>query len=128
MDQVSKTIPDVVVLVPVLNRPRNARRLLDSFEAATPELCDLLFIASLDDRNEKEELERQGARYIVLEESVRDGDYARKINFGYRSTKNPWLFLGADDLHFHPGWLPAAAAMFSTPRFSVIGTQDMGNS
>jgi len=41
-------------------------------------------------------------------------------------TDEPLLFFGADDLHFHPGWLDAARAEFR-PGIGVVGTQDLCN-
>lgn len=55
----------------------------------------------------------------------RVGDYARKVNHAYRVTVEPFLFLGADDLAFHPGWLPAAFAAMDDPAVGVVGTQDL---
>jgi hypothetical protein len=54
------------------------------------------------------------------------GDYARKINAGYRSTVESLLFLGADDLCFHPGWFEAAIARLG-PGVGVVGTNDLGS-
>ena len=53
------------------------------------------------------------------------GDYARKINAGYRHTTEPLLFTAADDLLFHPGWLEAAEAQLADG-IGVVGTNDMG--
>jgi hypothetical protein len=61
---------------------------------------------------------------MVAREPV--GDYARKINAGCRATTEELLFLGADDLHFHPGWLEAAAAKLA-PGIGVVGTNDLGS-
>lgn len=55
----------------------------------------------------------------------RVGDYARKVNFAYARTTEAFMFLGADDLHFHPGWLEAAMAEMADPRIGVVGTQDL---
>jgi hypothetical protein len=65
--------------------------------------------------------------YDVLDPN-KVGDYAIKINQAYQMTSNPFLFFGADDLHFHPGWLPAAlGAMTCDEEVGVVGTQDMAN-
>jgi hypothetical protein len=49
-----------------------------------------------------------------------------KINAGVRATRAPLLMFGADDLAFHPGWLPAAQRLMS-PTVGVVGTQDLCN-
>jgi hypothetical protein len=39
------------------------------------------------------------------------GDYARKINHAAQLTDATWIFTGADDLSFLPGWLRAAISV-----------------
>jgi hypothetical protein len=63
---------------------------------------------------------------LVLDELPGPGDYARKINAGYRHTSDELLFLAADDVHFHPGWLAAATARLQGT-VHVVGTNDLGN-
>lgn len=62
---------------------------------------------------------------IELLRPNRIGDYARKINRGYLVSSEPFLFLGADDLAFRPGWLAAGLAPFADPAIGVVGTQDL---
>lgn len=108
-----------MVLVPVLRRPHRVVPLLESLGDSA---C-ALFIASPDDHEEQAAIRRAGADMIVLEQPPRHGDYARKINAGYRQSTEEWLFLGADDLSFHDGWLGAAMA----EQTRVVGTNDLGN-
>jgi glycosyltransferase involved in cell wall biosynthesis len=123
---------DVVVIVPVLRRPHRVRPLVDSILAATAR-CEILFIATDGDDPEIEAIEEvigsTASRSIDYDTIPPNtvGDYACKINRGYQITSNPYLFLGADDLHFHPGWLNAALNAMSRPDVGVVGTQDMAN-
>lgn len=109
-----------VVLVPVLGRPHRVRPLLDSLAVASPD-ASVLFIADPGDEDEIEAIEDAGAAYITV-----DGGYARKINEGVRRTSEELIFLGADDLAFHPGWLEAASARL-VDGVGVVGTNDLGN-
>ena len=52
------------------------------------------------------------------------GNYAKKINRAVAATTEPLVFLGADDLRFHPGWFEAAKARL-TPGIGVVGTNDL---
>ncbi len=113
----------VCILVPVLDRPANVAPLLASIEAATPEPHRVVFIATDGDTAEISALRTAGAEHATLGEP---GTYARKINYGCRMTVEPLLFSAADDLRFHPGWLPAALLML-TPGVEVVGTNDLGN-
>lgn len=67
-----------------------------------------------------------GHRVDVIDPNHR-GDYAVKINHGYRTTTAPFLFTGADDLAFHPGWDVAALELMTDPTVGVVGTQDLSN-
>jgi hypothetical protein len=112
-----------VILIPVLARPHRVAPLLADIAAATPEPHQVLFIADVDDRKQIEALYKAGAEYIAVDHPR---NYAAKINAGYRATTAPLLFSGADDLHFHPGWLSTATAHLSE-RIHVVGTNDLGN-
>lgn len=116
----------VAILVPVLGRPHRVRPLLESIEAATPDPHRVLFIASPGDVEEHEAVRDAGGDLLVVDWEPGPGDYARKINAGYRHTSDELLFLAADDLHFHPGWLEAATAELADG-VHVVGTDDMGN-
>lgn len=116
----------IAVLVPVLRRPHRVAPLMASVAEHTSVPYRLLFIASPGDTEEIAELEWQGADFIVAPFGVAPGDYPRKVNLGYRSTTEPFLFTGADDLEFHPGWdTEALAAM--TDGIGVVGTKDLSN-
>ena len=97
--------------------------------ASTPEPFEVLFVATLGDTAMIEAIEQQRAscsnvRMLVIPPNRR-GDYAKKINRAVEVTSAPFLFLGADDLRFHPGWLPAALVHFDDPAVGVVGTQDL---
>lgn len=116
----------VAILVPVLGRPHRVVPLLESIAAATPAPHRVLFICSPGDTDEHAAIDAVGAERITIPRQVAPGDYARKINAGYRHTKEPLLFLAADDLHFHPGWLEAATRHLAGT-VEVVGTNDLGN-
>lgn len=109
------------MLVPVLGRPHRVRPLLDSLAAATPEPHRVLFLVDPRDAEEHAAIDAAaGARLTVA------GNYAVKINVGIMATSEPLIFTGADDLHFHPGWLAAARAKLAAG-VGVVGTNDMCN-
>lgn len=120
---------ELTILVPVLRRPQNAERLVESIEATTEVDHQILFILSPNDDDEYNvvlELTRaRRCRLGIMEESFEGrGDYARKINAGYIWSDSEWYFLGADDLRFHPYWFENAMKINAC----VIGTNDLGNS
>lgn len=129
---------DLVILVPVLDRPHRVAPLMRSIARATPR-AHVFFIPS---PNEEPELEALHAALAVgygprMSWMEYDGNYAAKINMAVAATDEPWIFLGADDLEFHPGWfevcMNAAFAhwegslIVGMPPPVVVGTNDLGN-
>jgi hypothetical protein len=117
----------ISVLVPVLNRPHRAQPLADNLHHATRTPHELVFLCSPDDHEQIAACERTQSRTIIVPWQPGPGDYARKINHGYRSTSLPYLLLGADDLHFDPGWDTTALDVAERTGAGVIGTNDHAN-
>lgn len=127
----------VAVLAPVLGRPARAEPLAESLAASYQgRLFDLRirFLASPDDHAQSFECARLADLYpdvvalTVMEFPAGAGDYARKINVGWRLERRhstEFVFLGADDLVFHPGWIEQAVAVQLDTGACVIGTNDL---
>ena len=116
----------VRVILPVLQRPERAALVLDSLkrsEGVTP--LRALFMLTADDKEEYEAVRMTGADYLVVGRR-QPGDYARKINVGAAQTLEPWIFTGADDLAFHPGWADEAISFAETNQLRVVGCNDLG--
>lgn len=113
-----------LIVVPVLNRPDSVAPLLESIEAATPESHRVLFVADETDRDELAAIGATGADVLVVAKSR--VSYPCKVNAAYRETSEPLLFLAADDVRFHPGWLTAALRQLDGA-IQVVGTNDLGN-
>lgn len=114
------------ILIPVLNRPHRAVPLAENIHEATVNEHRIYFLCSADDDDQIVESRKAGL-VIHTKRAAGPGDYAMKINLGYRETKFPWIFLGADDLCFCPGWDVHALATAEATGASVIGTDDLGN-
>jgi hypothetical protein len=114
----------IVVLVPVYKRPHRVSALIHSFENSFPEAASLLFIASREDTEEIDALNEHTNMYLVLPGKHGPGDWAKKINHGYRQTNATWMLLGADDIHFRPGWDTCLRRAAKRSGKRVIGTAD----
>jgi glycosyltransferase involved in cell wall biosynthesis len=118
-----------VVLIPVLDRPHRARPVVSSIVETSD--ASVLFVATAGDRDELRAIRSVQRKHdrvgLLLVEPHPHGDYARKINAGVRATSEEWVFQGADDLVFHPGWLDEALLAAEINRARVIGTQDLCN-
>ncbi len=115
-------LTDIVVLVPVYQRPHRVIPLLRSFEKSRPNHAFVTFIASPEDSDQLDALE--GTNHLVVPFPRARGDWARKINWGYRNTSEPWILCGADDIDFHPGWDRALRRAIRYGK-RVLGTNDL---
>ena len=118
MDRVDERL---LIIVPVLRRPHKVQPLLDSIAAATPQPYRVIFVADPDDREEIDAIKAANGEVLVC-----DGNYAKKINSVVAFSDEPFIFLGADDLEFHEGWLEAAKRKMKD-QIGVVGTNDLGN-
>lgn len=111
---------DLVVLIPVLARPQNARLAWESIVATVP-TARILFLCDPSDRAEQDAVAMVGAEMLSP-----GGSYAHKINVGFAATTEEWVFTAADDLRFHPEWFERALR-WATDETGVIGTNDLCN-
>lgn len=114
---------EIVVLVPVYQRPYRVQPTVDSFLASEPTSARLLFIVSPEDKDERAALD--GHPHLVMPHPRTRGDWARKINHGYRWTTEPWILCAADDIRFHPGWDRVLLDVAAHTGKRVIGTRDL---
>lgn len=121
----------ILVAIPVLNRPHRAQPVADSLRRSLTEHTParILFVCSPDDTDELQAVQNTNADHITVPWQPGPGDYARKINHAATLLQphEQWLFTGADDLHFHPGWADHALHCHHRHGSRVIGTQDLGN-
>jgi hypothetical protein len=115
---------DLVILVPMLGRPHHVDPLLATIRDSTPG-CRVLFVTTPGDVEVEAAIDATDRERIEVKRRP-IGDYARKVNAGYRHTTEPLLFTGASDLAFRSGWFEAATAEL-TPEIGVVGTNDDGN-
>jgi len=123
---------DVVVVVPVWNRPARAAAVCATVAATSN--GRVLFVVSDTDAAELKAVRKACRTYpadvlIVDASPGSDGDYARKINRGmtFVAPDVEWMFQGADDLHFHPDWFDECMAAHRRTGALVVGTNDLCN-
>lgn len=120
-------IVSTAILVPVLARPQRVAPLVAAFAEATPEPHRLVLIVDPSDRDEVAAVKAAGADWIDTGNHSGPTSYARKINLAWRALAGDGhdaVFLAADDVVPHRGWLTAARAHL--PAAAVIGTCDGG--
>jgi hypothetical protein len=128
------------VLVPVLDRPHRAAPLAASLrESAGAVPYRLVWVCSphdpVQEHAARATLDSAGdgevpGAVIVVPFEPGPGDYARKVNYAYRDTAGwssfEFVFTGADDLDFRPGWAEACLEAAETGA-GVVGTNDLAN-
>lgn len=111
---------ELVCVVPLWRRTANIARVAESFYSHTPEQRLLFVVSAGDDAVMRTlaPLDGCGSIELLIVEGAGGGtgDYACKINAGYRATTEPLIFTGADDIVFTPGWFDAARALIDWPR------------
>lgn len=117
----------ISVIVPVLGRPQNAGPVADSFHANQTIDGTLIFVCTPGDTAEIAACWETDAVVIEHDEPVGPGDYAKKIQAGYRYSDDEYLLLGADDLRFHKGWDVAVLEIAAEFDVGVVGTNDNAN-
>jgi glycosyltransferase involved in cell wall biosynthesis len=118
----------VAVLIPVLNRPHRVEAVLTSVRSSERDvMLQPLFLVNADDHDELFSLRSAEAPYWIVDSERRRGDFARKTNVGVSHTTAEWVFAGADDLLFHPGWADEAIRVADESGKRFVATNDLGN-
>lgn len=109
----------LAILVPVLGRPHRVRPLLEAIRESTTVPHRVLFLADPGDIAEQDAIAAESGWMLSP-----GGNYAAKIRIGIEATTEPFVFLGADDLRFYPGWFEAASAHM-TDGVEIVGVNDL---
>lgn len=116
----------IAILVPVLGRGHQIKPLLSSIASGTRSEYRVVLIFSPDDDAINEAVDSE-ALLLTADWQPGHADYAKKLALGYEHTDEPWLFQGATDLVFQPGWDTQALHLAGRTGCKVIGTNDLGN-
>lgn len=114
----------ICIIIPTYGRAERLPAVAHDARAATSVPHSVLFVVEPGDRASQDECERWGLNWVL---NQRTASYAGAINTAYDRSHDPWLFTGADDLHFHPGWAETALAAAEATGAAVIGTNDLFN-
>ena len=120
---------EVAVIIPVYGRPAQVAAVHASLASArTRARCRPVFVCNVADVDAYRAATDTGADVLLAPwpAGIR-GDYARKVNLGLWSTREPWLFQAATDLRFHDGWADVALELAAETGAKVVGTNDLGN-
>ena len=120
--RVCAPVADCVVLVPMLGRADMVPALVESLQVSTDRARPLFIVTAGD----AEVIDAVRLYDSVTVAPRTKGDYAAKINEGYRQSTEPLIFLGAIDIRFRRGWLEACERRVKAGAH-VVGTNDRCN-
>jgi len=115
----------IAIVIPVLGRPERAPSLVESIKISTTVPHRVLFMLSPNDRAGR--VYAKHGEVILVEWESGPGDFARKTNRGFAETTEEFIFCGATDLTFEPGWDVRALDVAESSGAGVIGTWDGAN-
>lgn len=118
--------PIVDIIIPTFGRADRLERVAQDAHDGTPEPHIVTFVVEADDELSVKaagELEGPQVRRIIND---RAHNYAGAVNAAILDPVAPLVFAGADDLHFHSGWLTTAMA-YLDGWVMVVGTNDLFN-
>lgn len=115
------------IIIPVLGRAHQIEPLLINLKKATDAPYRVLFVCSSGDDEARLECERSEADTLTVRWEPGYADFAKKVNLAYTHLEEEWLFQGATDLVFHPGWASRVLKVSDGFNVGVIGTNDLGN-
>ena len=118
---------EIAILIPLLGRPGSAQRVLASIRRASSAEHRVLFLCSPHDRRKFRECSALDAETLIVDWDAGPGDFARKMNYGFRCTDEPFIFAGADDLTFESGWDEHVLTVAEKSGAGVVGTWDGAN-
>jgi glycosyltransferase involved in cell wall biosynthesis len=112
----------VAVIIPTLGRPHRVAPIMENLAATAPG-CVVYFVAEAGDADTIATVEQHPYARLVV--NRRSPSYAGAVNTALEDTDKPLLFVGADDLAWHDGWLAPLLELISD--FGMVGTNDLGN-
>lgn len=113
----------IAVLVPTYGRPDRLADVAANIASSTETEHRVVFAVERDDTDSIAAAEHLDADLVI---NVHRPNYSGAITSAYEASGADYLFAGADDLRFHPGWDRAALAHMDG-WVQVVGTNDLLN-
>lgn len=115
------------VVIPTYGRADRLQRVAENVIEATERLQWLVFVVEADDQASIDAIDKLPDLRIRTVVNDRERTYAGAINAAVDTISSEWLFTGADDLRFEPGWDIIALTHARHTGAKVVGTNDEWN-
>lgn len=109
------------IIIPTLGRPHRVAEVFANISDNTTADHRVVFVCEAHDGDTIKAVHNLGLTPVV---NKRTRNYQGAVNTAYNETDSEWLFCGADDLNFHPGW---SSQCLGERSGRVIGTNDLYN-
>ena len=109
---------EIAILIPTLGRSHKLESIRDNINSTCKQ--NIYIICSPTDTQTVSEATRLGLN-IILNHA---GTYVAGINQGYKSTTEPYLLFGADDIEFTPNWDKKLLKYFDNLAIGIVGSLD----
>lgn len=113
----------IAVIIPTYGRPRRLADVAANIHENTTVPHRVVFAVEAEDRKTIRACYEIDCTVVV---NQRTRNYAGALNSAIQATDEPFVFAGADDLRFHPGWAEACLAHMDDWTW-VVGTNDLYN-
>lgn len=111
------------IIIPTLGRPEQLARVVANIDGNTVANHRVVFVCEARDTASIAAVEALGLEPVI---NRRTANYQGAVNSAWDVSTAEWLFCGADDLNFHPGWDVWLPGYRGGP-FKVFGTNDLYN-
>lgn len=118
----------IAVLVPVVSRGHHAEPFMDSIRLSGASGTDWQVYPICDEGDPAAAIWATHAgrsRIMVSRFNRSPGSFAEKVNYGYRHTSEPWIYVVGSDVRFHPWWFRVALSVAERSGCDVVGTNDL---
>lgn len=111
---------EIAILIPTYGRSSRFQAIIENIENNTIIPHATYFICENTDQPSIKEANRLNQKLIV----VSGNTYVSAVNAGYRSTKEPFILLGSDDIVFSENWDTKMLEQFADPAIGIAGHID----
>jgi len=110
----------LAILIPTYGRSNRLEKVVKNIHDNTVTPHTIYFITEAEDTESSKEI----ARLKEKEITVTTGTYVAAINTAYRSTKEPFLLLGSDDIVFTKEWDTKMLKVMEDQAIGIVGHTD----
>jgi glycosyltransferase involved in cell wall biosynthesis len=112
----------ISILLPTYGRSERLQQVFENIKSTTSTEHEVIWVLEDDDKESQRICAELHPSLAVINQRKRF--YGGAINYGYQFAKGEFLFTGADDLRFYPGWdEQVLSVMYGHVR--VGGTNDL---